>query len=104
MIFLKTFSHSCCFYFLNRSVKIDCITVSTTPVKSNIDDLLAKLFDTLLISLRSSVVNQYNAIDGFASKSMDDLHHVPQTIEEMGEVNEKYQNIMNEKPKVSFLL
>lgn len=69
-------------------------------MKSNIDDLLAKLFDTLLISLRSSVVNQYNAIDGFASKSMDDLHHVPQTIEEMGEVNEKYQNIMNEKPKV----
>ena len=59
-----------------------------------------KLFDYLLISLRGSVVNQYNAIDGFTGKSMDDLHQVPQTIEEMGEVNEKYQSIMSEKPKV----
>lgn len=83
-----------------RSVKIDCITVSTSPVKSSIDDLLAKLFDTLLISLRRSVVNVYNNVDGFATKSMDDLNHVPQTIEEMGDVNEKYQSIMKDKPQV----
>jgi len=31
---------------------------------------------------------------------MEDLNQVPQTIEEMGEVNEKYQKIMAEKPKV----
>lgn len=81
-------------------MKIDCITVSTSPVKSSIDDLLAKLFDTLLISLRRSVVNVYNSVDGFATKSMEDLNQVPQTIEEMGDVNEKYQNIMKEKPQV----
>lgn len=81
-------------------MKIDCITVSTSPVKSTVDDLLAKLFDTLLISLRSSVVSEYNSIDSFAMKSMEDLNQVPQTIEEMGEVNEKYQKIMAEKPKV----
>uniref|UniRef100_A0A7M5UV62 Cytoplasmic dynein 2 heavy chain 1 n=1 Tax=Clytia hemisphaerica TaxID=252671 RepID=A0A7M5UV62_9CNID len=84
---------------LPLSCKIDCITVSTSPVKSSIDDLLAKLFDTLLISLRSSVVNEYNAIDSFSTKSMEDLNQVPQTIEEMGDVNEKYQKIMAEKPQ-----
>lgn len=82
------------------SVKVDCITVSTSPVKSTIDDLITKLFDTLLISLRRSIVQDYNSLDGYTSKSMDELNQVPQSIEEMGEVNEKYRKIMEEKVQV----
>ena len=33
-------------------IKIDCVTVSTSPTKSAIDDLIQKLFDALLNSLR----------------------------------------------------
>ncbi|XP_057314672.1 cytoplasmic dynein 2 heavy chain 1-like isoform X2 [Hydractinia symbiolongicarpus] len=82
---------------LPLSVKVDCITVSTSPVKSTIDDLITKLFDTLLISLRRSIVQDYNSLDGYTSKSMDELNQVPQSIEEMGEVNEKYRKIIEEK-------
>ena len=86
-----------------RSVKVDCITVSTSPVKATIDDLITKLFDTLLISLRRSIVNDYNSLDSYASKSQEDLNHVPQSVEEMGDVNDKYQKIMLEKPEVSLI-
>ena len=81
---------------------MDCITVSTSPVKSAIDDITTKLFDTLLISLRRSIVNDYNSLDSFVTKSQEDLNQVPQTIEEMGEVNEKYQKIVAEKDEVGF--
>ena len=33
-------------------IKIDCITVSTSPTKTAIDDMMQRLFDTLLSSLR----------------------------------------------------
>jgi dynein heavy chain 2 len=33
-------------------IKIDCITVSTSPTKTAIDDMIQKLFDTLLNALR----------------------------------------------------
>ena len=33
-------------------IKIDCITVNTTPTKTAIEDLMQRLFDALLNSLR----------------------------------------------------
>lgn len=35
--------------------KVDCITVNCEPVKAVIDDLIQKLFDMLLLSLRKSI-------------------------------------------------
>ena len=37
------------------TIHIDCITVSTLPVKSTIDDHIQQLFDALLSSLRRSI-------------------------------------------------
>ena len=86
-------------------MKVDCITVSTSPVKSVIDDIITKLFDTIVISLRRSIVNNYNSLDSFVTKSQEDLNQVPQTIEEMGDVNDKYQKIVAQKDEVkSFLI
>ena len=86
-------------------MKVDCITVSTSPVKSAIDDIITKLFDTIVISLRRSIVNNYNSLDSFVTKSQEDLNQVPQTIEEMGDVNDKYQKIVAQKDEVkSFLI
>lgn len=35
--------------------KVDCITVNCEPVKSAIDDLIQRLFDLLLVSLKKSI-------------------------------------------------
>ena len=40
---------------LYSTIHIDCITVSTLPVKSTIDDHIQQLFDALLSSLRRSI-------------------------------------------------
>lgn len=78
--------------------------MSTSPVKSAIDDIITKLFDTLLISLRRSIVNNYISLDSFVTKSQEDLNQVPQTIEEMGEVNDKYQKVIAQKDEVKWFL
>ena len=39
----------------HSTIHIDCITVSTLPVKSSIDDQIQQLFDALLNSLRHSI-------------------------------------------------
>lgn len=36
-------------------MKVDCITVNCEPVKNVIDDLIQRLFDILLFSLRKSI-------------------------------------------------
>lgn len=36
-------------------MKVDCITVNCEPVKNVIDDLIQRLFDILLSSLRKSI-------------------------------------------------
>ncbi|CAJ0940085.1 unnamed protein product [Ranitomeya imitator] len=36
-------------------IKIDCLTINCSPVKAVIDDLIQKLFDSLLISLKKSI-------------------------------------------------
>ena len=39
----------------SSTIHVDCITVSTLPVKSAIDDQIQQLFDALLNSLRHSI-------------------------------------------------
>lgn len=42
------------FSYLSQ-MKVDCITVNCEPVKNVIDDLIQRLFDILLFSLRKSI-------------------------------------------------
>ncbi|XP_047126593.1 cytoplasmic dynein 2 heavy chain 1 isoform X1 [Hydra vulgaris] len=84
---------------LPQVVKVDCITVSTVPIKSTIDDLISKLFDTLLLSLRRSIVNGYNESDHFVSNSIQSLSIIPHSVDEMGEANLRYNMVMEGKSK-----
>lgn len=86
-----------------RSIKVDCITVSTTPVKTTIDDLIQQLFDALLNSLRRNIVNHIQTIDSFVSDGMEALSTRPQTVEEIGLANAKHEELSKKIPEVSFL-
>eukprot|EP00056_Hartaetosiga_gracilis_P017754 m.8317 g.8317 ORF g.8317 m.8317 type:complete len:4146 (-) comp6080_c0_seq1:66-12503(-) len=85
---------------LPNSVKVDCILVSTTPVKSAIDDHIQRLFDALVNSLRKSINKHVSAIDSFVEKGMDALSMRPQSLEEIGEVNRKHAELSREKPSL----
>ncbi|XP_055895255.1 cytoplasmic dynein 2 heavy chain 1-like isoform X1 [Biomphalaria glabrata] len=85
---------------LPNVVKVDCITVSTTPVKSVIDDLIQRLFDALLNSLRKSINKDVSQIDGFVSTATETLSQRPQTVQEIGEANAKHTEFMATKKEV----
>ena len=89
--------------FLKRNIKVDCISVSTSPVKSTIDDHIQQLFDALLTSLRRSITNDVQTIDAFLTSATDALSTRPQTVEEIGVANAKHSELATEKLQVIIL-
>lgn len=86
---------------LLSAISIDCITVSTLPVKAAIDDHIQQLFDALLQSLRHSIMTSVQTIDAFLTDAKKSLSIRPQSVEEIGEVNKKHAEIAKQKPQVS---
>uniref|UniRef100_A0A8C4HEE2 Cytoplasmic dynein 2 heavy chain 1 n=1 Tax=Dicentrarchus labrax TaxID=13489 RepID=A0A8C4HEE2_DICLA len=80
--------------------KVDCITVNCEPVKAVIDDLIQRLFDLLLLSLRRSIQGHTQAIDSFVSESMEALSTRPESMEEIGAASGKYSQILARKPEI----
>ncbi|TKS81144.1 Cytoplasmic dynein 2 heavy chain 1 [Collichthys lucidus] len=80
--------------------KVDCITVNCEPVKATIDDLIQRLFDILLLSLRKSIQGHTQAIDSFVSESMETLSTRPESMEEIGAASGKYSQILARKPEI----
>uniref|UniRef100_A0A3Q3LA71 Dynein cytoplasmic 2 heavy chain 1 n=1 Tax=Labrus bergylta TaxID=56723 RepID=A0A3Q3LA71_9LABR len=80
--------------------KVDCIIVNCEPVKAVIDDLIQRLFDILLLSLRKSIQGHTQAIDSFVSESMATLSSRPESMEEIGTARGKYTRIVSRKPEI----
>ncbi|KAM9321467.1 cytoplasmic dynein 2 heavy chain 1 [Gastrophryne carolinensis] len=85
---------------LPSTIKIDCMTINCNPVKTVIDDLIQKLFDSLLISLKKSIQANLHEIDSFLTDGMETLSSRPQSIEEIGEANKKYGELQLRKPEI----
>ena len=82
------------------TIRVDCIAVSTLPVKASIDDHLQQLFEALLSSLRRSISASIATIDDFLVKGKSALSVRPQTVEEIGDVNESHMTLAKQKPQV----
>uniref|UniRef100_A0A3P9QAB0 Cytoplasmic dynein 2 heavy chain 1 n=1 Tax=Poecilia reticulata TaxID=8081 RepID=A0A3P9QAB0_POERE len=80
--------------------KVDCITVNCDPVKATIDDLIQRLFDLLLLSLKKSIQGHKHAIESFVSESMEALVTRPESMEEIGAASGKYNQIVARKPEI----
>ncbi|XP_070553238.1 cytoplasmic dynein 2 heavy chain 1-like isoform X2 [Ptychodera flava] len=85
---------------LPNEIKVDCITVSTTPVKSVIDDHIQRLFDALLNSLRRSIIRHTSDIEKFLNDAMESLSTRPQTVEEIGVANANHAELASKKPEI----
>ncbi|KAI5098641.1 cytoplasmic dynein 2 heavy chain 1, partial [Silurus meridionalis] len=80
--------------------KVDCFTVNCEPVKATIEDLIQKLFETMLTALRKSIQGHIQTVDSFVSSGMTTLSTRPQSIEEIGEANSKHSQLQAQKPEV----
>ncbi|OWF37256.1 Cytoplasmic dynein 2 heavy chain 1 [Mizuhopecten yessoensis] len=85
---------------LPHQLKIDCLTVNTTPVKAVIDDHIQRLFDALVNSLRKAIAHDVTTIDTFLKGAMETLSARPQTVEEIGEANAKHAEFAKERKVV----
>ncbi|XP_043928516.1 cytoplasmic dynein 2 heavy chain 1 isoform X1 [Protopterus annectens] len=85
---------------LPSTIKVDCITINCNPVKTVVDDLIQKLFDALVLSLRKSILAHIQVIDNFVSNAMESLMVRPQTVEEIGKANVKHSELQLKKPEI----
>uniref|UniRef100_A0A3B4BEW0 Dynein cytoplasmic 2 heavy chain 1 n=1 Tax=Periophthalmus magnuspinnatus TaxID=409849 RepID=A0A3B4BEW0_9GOBI len=80
--------------------KVDCITVNCEPVKAAIDDLIQRLFDMLLMSLRRSIQGHTQTIENFVSESTEALSVRPESMEEISATRGHYNQILSRKPEI----
>ncbi|XP_069495113.1 cytoplasmic dynein 2 heavy chain 1 isoform X2 [Ambystoma mexicanum] len=85
---------------LPSTIKVDCITVNCNPVKTVIDDLIQKLFDALLASLKKSIQANLHDIDAFLTGATEALSERPQTVDEIGAANITHGELMSKKPEI----
>ncbi|XP_034521541.1 LOW QUALITY PROTEIN: cytoplasmic dynein 2 heavy chain 1 [Ailuropoda melanoleuca] len=85
---------------LPSAVKVDCLNINCNPVKTVIDDLIQKLFDILVLSLKKSIQAHLHKIDTFVTEAMEVLTVMPQSVEEIGDANLKYSKLQEWKPEI----
>ena len=78
--------------------KIDCIQVSFAPVRTEIEMLNRKYWDTLVNQLQRSILNDITSIEEFALEAMETLRKQPQSVEEIGDANRKHQEYEEKSP------
>ena len=61
-------SFNLCYPSPSSTVHIDCITVSTLPVKATIDDHIQQLFDALLSALRRAISSHFQVTDHYYTR------------------------------------
>ena len=69
-------------------------------MKSSVDDHLQRLHDAILGALRHSIQADFNSITNFLTGAKESLSVKPQSVEEIGEVNQKHAELLAKKPEV----
>lgn len=80
---------------------MECFTVTTAPVRSEIELHNNRYWDVLSITLYSSIMMDVNSIEEFISDSKKKLEYQPQSLEEIGDASEAYRKIVDKSKLVS---
>ncbi|VDD87207.1 unnamed protein product [Enterobius vermicularis] len=89
---------------LPSEVKLECIVVSTQPIRAAIDDMLQRLYDTLVWTLRYSTSVQVQVLSRFLTEAIAILSSRPQSMEDVAKVNQKHFEFANASRKMHNLL
>ncbi len=71
--------------------RIDCLSVSFAPVRMEVEVLNRRYWDALESTLHRSIVEDVHAVETFAIDAMETLKKQPQSVEEIGEANQKHR-------------
>jgi dynein heavy chain 2 len=73
--------------------KVDCCTVVLTPFKGFLEDLFQRVQDSLLVSLRRSLLQEFKDVDNYLDTSNQRLSSLPNTVAEIGEAKKQWKEI-----------
>jgi len=85
---------------IENFIKVDCISVSTAPIKATIEDHLQRLGDLLTSSLKKAAQDHITKVDEFLNAAFTKLDIKPETIDEIGQANQAYQDMREEMPSM----
>ena len=89
---------------LPNEIKVDCFTVSTSPIKSAIEESIQKLNDSMVYHLKRAISENVKQVDTFLTSGIDILSIRPQTHEEIGEAYKKHSELYrNRKSMIPIL-
>jgi len=87
-------------WILALYLRVDYVTISTLPVKLSVDDHLQQLYDFLLGAQRHSIQEDFNRTTNFLTGAKESRNIKPQSVEEIGEVDQKHSKLLAKKPEV----
>ncbi|CUG03846.1 Hypothetical protein, putative [Bodo saltans] len=83
---------------IEEAIRVDCFTVSTTPMKAAIEGQLRKLEDSLVHSLRKAMQKRLGQIDDFVLFASNIIERQPTTLDEVGRANKAFHQFKEELP------
>ncbi|KAH7706719.1 cytoplasmic dynein 2 heavy chain 1, partial [Aphelenchoides avenae] len=84
---------------LPNEIRLECIVVSTNSVKSAIEDVLQRLYDALVWTLRHSINSELQEIGRTLTQAIETLSTNPQTMEELALANQHRIALVKENKK-----
>jgi dynein heavy chain 2 len=82
---------------LPDSFKVDCFNINLVPFKGSIEDLLRRLSDALVDSLKDSLERDAQQVQDFISKGLKKLNSNPTSVEEIEQMHNDAIQIGMEK-------
>lgn len=85
----------------SNECRIDCFVINTSPIRSDIEFIGRKYWETLAYSLRASIVRDISVLQDFLNNSSQLMESMPSMEENViEEVSEKCNQIVLEMPRV----
>lgn len=83
--------------------KIDCFTISLTPLKVYLDDFMHQVNEGLLIGLRRLILSEFKEIDQYLEFSNEKLRTRPKSVNEIGVAKKQWKEIEVKKDSMKSL-
>lgn len=80
--------------------RLDCFVINLLPLRSDIEFISRKYWDTLANSLRVAILADISVLQDFLHTSLQVLQNVPMDETGIAEAGAKYERIMADLPKV----
>jgi dynein heavy chain 2, cytosolic len=84
--------------------KIDCFVVNVAPVRSHIEFIARSFWETLSVSLRSSILEDNSTLHEYISSSLNLLQHIPSDDTGIISASFKYEKIVQDLPRMTEML